>query len=166
MLEIFQKMINNFIDNINSKTTYFLILVFPILISCGKKNSDDSVLGKSYTHNKPKPALTTKLNHSIIGKSYAEKELKSALKVKSEQPILENTSIVIKDSLTAINIAESILFSIYDEDNITRQRPYETYFIDKYWVILGTHPEGYLGGTFLIIIDSRNSKIIKITHGE
>jgi len=68
--------------------------------------------------------------------------------------------------LTAISVAEPILFSIYGKDNITKQRPYEIYFIDNYWVIAGTLPKGYLGGTFLIIIDSKDSEIIRITHGK
>ena len=59
-----------------------------------------------------------------------------------------------------------MLFSIYGKDNIIKQSPYEIYFIDNYWVIGGTLPKEYLGGTFLIIIDSRNCKIIRITHGK
>jgi hypothetical protein len=31
---------------------------------------------------------------------------------------------------------------------------------------MGTLPTGYLGGTFLIIIDSRNCQILKLIHGK
>lgn len=111
-------------------------------------------------------ALTACGERTILGKSYAEQELQSALTNKSQHNIIDNTTVIIKDSLTAINIAEPILFSIYGKNNITQQRPYEIYFIDNYWVITGTLPKEYLGGTFLIIIDSRNCKIIKITHSK
>ena len=108
----------------------------------------------------------TKDDRIVLGKSYAEQELKLALTDKSQHNVIDNKIAIIKDSLIAINIAEPILFSIYGKDNITKQRPYEIYFIDKYWVIGGTLPKDYLGGTFLIIIDSRDSRVIKITHGK
>jgi hypothetical protein len=128
----------------NIKALYFLTLLTFTLTACGQ----------------------TKGDRTRLGKSYAEYELKSALTNKSKHNVIDNKTVVIKDSLTAINIAEPILFSIYGKDNITKQRPYEIYFIDSYWVIGGTLPKEYLGGTFLIIIDSRDSKIIKITHGK
>jgi hypothetical protein len=105
-------------------------------------------------------------NRTILGKSYAEQELKSVLSGKSQHNIIDNKTIIIKDSSTAINVAEPILFSIYGKNNITEQRPYEIYFIDNYWVLTGTLPKGSAGGTFLIIIDSRNSKVLRITHGK
>ena len=108
----------------------------------------------------------TKNERTILGKSYAEQELKSALTDKSQHNVIDNKTIIIKDSLTAINIVEPILFSIYGKDKITKQRPYEIYFIDNYWLITGTLPKEKVGGTFLIIVDSRDSRIIKITHGK
>lgn len=108
----------------------------------------------------------TKSNKTILGKSYAEQELKLALTDKSQHNVINNNTVIIKDSLTAINVAEPILFSIYGKENVIKQRPYEIYFIDSYWVISGTLPKEYLGGTFLIIIDSRDCKIIRITHGK
>lgn len=105
-------------------------------------------------------------NRIILGKSYAEQELKSVLVGKSQHNVIDNKTIIIKDSSTAINVAEPILFSIYGKANIIKQRPYEIYFIDNYWVLTGTLPKAWVGGTFLIIIDSRNSKVLKITHGK
>ncbi len=128
----------------NIKAFYILTLLTFTLTACGQ----------------------TKGDRTILGKSYAEQELKSALTDKSQHNVIDNKTAIIKDSLTAINIAEPILFSIYGKDNITKQRPYEIYFIDNYWVIGGTLPKEYLGGTFLIIIHSRDCKIIRITHGK
>jgi len=108
----------------------------------------------------------SKNDRILLGKSYAQQELKIALKVNQQHNVIDNKTVIIKDSLTAINVAEPILFSIFGKDRITNQRPYEIYFIDNYWVISGTLPIGYSGGVFLIIIDSRNSKILRITHGK
>ena len=128
----------------NIKTLFFLTLLTFTLTACGQ----------------------TKNDRIILGKSFAEQELKSALTDKSRHNVIDNKTVIIKDSLMAINLVEPVLFSIYGKDNITKQRPYEIYFIDNYWLITGTLPKEYVGGTFLIIVDSRDSRIIKITHGK
>ncbi|MBW1654336.1 NTF2 fold immunity protein [Flavobacterium quisquiliarum] len=102
----------------------------------------------------------------ILGMEYAKEELKIALSKKTQHNVINNKEIIIKDSITATKIAEPILYDIYGKENIEKQRPYEIYLLENYWVISGTLPENYLGGTFLIIIDARNSQIIKITHGK
>lgn len=102
----------------------------------------------------------------VLGIENANEELKIALSKKSQHNVIDNEKLVIKDSVTAIKIAEPFLFDIYGKEKIEKQRPYEIYLLENYWVISGTLPENYVGGTFLIIIDARNSKIIKITHGK
>ncbi|WP_435522634.1 NTF2 fold immunity protein [Chryseobacterium indoltheticum] len=92
---------------------------------------------------------------------HAESELKNAL-INNE--ILPDK--VIQDSQTAVNVAENILFKIYGKENIIKQRPYNLNFIDDYYIIEGTLPKNTLGGTFLIIINSKHGKIIKLTHGK
>jgi hypothetical protein len=126
------------------KTIFFLTFLTFTLTACGQ----------------------TKNDRTILGKTYAEQELKFALTDKSQENFVDGKRIIIKDSVTAISIAEPIIFSIYGKDNIIEQRPYETFLIDKYWIISGTLPKDYKGGTFLIIIDSRDSRIVKITHGK
>lgn len=107
-----------------------------------------------------------KKDRIILGKQNAIHEVKAALANDNQHNVIDNKSAVIKDSATAINVAEPILFSIYGKQNIVEQKPYEIYLIDNYWVISGTLQEGYLGGTFLIILSSRNGQIIRITHGK
>lgn len=126
------------------KAIYFLTLLIFTLTACRKSRGD----------------------RIILGKEYAEQEIKSSLIDKSQHNIIDNKKVIIKDSLTALNVAEPILLSIYGKDNITKQQPYEIYFIDNYWLITGTLPSGWKGGTFLFIIDSRDGKIIRITHGK
>ena len=72
---------------------------------------------------------------------------------------------IIKDSLIAVAVAEPILFGIYGKDNILEQKPYIIHHIDHYWMISGTlHYD--VGGTFFIIIDAKDSKVIRLTHGK
>ncbi len=102
----------------------------------------------------------------ILGKEYAEGELKESLSDSSLDNVVSKDKILINKEESAIKIAETILFPIYSEENIIRQRPYETYRINNYWVITGTLPKGHLGGVFLIILDARDGKVIRITHGK
>lgn len=92
---------------------------------------------------------------------HAESELKNAL-INNE--ILPDK--VIPDSQTAVNVAENFIFNIYGKENIIQQRPFNLNLIDDYYIIEGTLPKNTLGGTFLIIINSKDGKIIKLTHGK
>jgi hypothetical protein len=103
-------------------------------------------------------------NRSVLGIEYAKQELESALNNTSEKQILVDT--VIKSQETAIKYAETILFEIYGQKKIEKQKPYEVFKIKGYWIIGGTLPKGMLGGTFLTIINSQNGQIIKLTHGK
>jgi hypothetical protein len=107
-----------------------------------------------------------KSDRLILGKKYAEEELKSVLSDTTKHNVIKSKSIIINDSITATTIAESILFGIYGKANILNQKPYEIYHIQHFWLLTGTLPKGSVGGTFLIIMDDRNSQIIKITHGK
>jgi hypothetical protein len=103
-------------------------------------------------------------DRQILGREFAEQELKSALFDKSLHNVADKKGIIVKDSLTAIDIAEQILFKKYGKKQIRKQLSYETYLINNYWVIFGTLPKDSDGGTFFIILDSRDSSILKITH--
>lgn len=92
---------------------------------------------------------------------HAKSELESAL---IENEILPDK--VISDSETAVEVAESILFELYGKENIVKQRPYDVNYIDNYYIINGTLPIYKMGGTFLIIINSKDGKVIKLTHGK
>ena len=101
-----------------------------------------------------------------LGEANAKRELTQSLSDSTVHNVIKKSTLLIKDKETAINIIEPILFTVYRKGNIRKQRPYEIYLIDNYWVISGTLPRGYMGGTFLIIIDATNSKVIRLTHGK
>ena len=103
-------------------------------------------------------------NRTTLGVEYAKQELRNALTDTTQNQVLVDT--LIKDKETAITIAETILYKIYGKENITAQQPYEVNLIDGYWILNGTLPENMVGGTFLIIIDATNGRIIKLTHGK
>jgi len=107
-----------------------------------------------------------KPGRTISGLSHAEGELKAALNNKTLHNVVDQKVTLVKDSVTAIAIAEPVLFSVYGKENIINQKPYDIYHIKKYWVISGTLPVDTMGDTFLIIIDDRNGAIVRITQGK
>jgi hypothetical protein len=140
---------NYFAIPIISKMIYKIFLTISILIS--------------WTFSS---CAQTQRDNLKVRETYARKQLKIALSDKSIHNVINSKALIIKNKGTAIKVIEPILFDIYGEDNITRQRPYEAYLIDNYWIVSGTLPEGYDGGTFLIIVDATNSKVIRLTHGK
>jgi hypothetical protein len=103
----------------------------------------------------------------ILGKEFAKKELNAILKDRGGKPMIAGGGLsVIKDSITAVAVAEAILFNIYGKQEIIYERPYEIYLISNHWVLMGTLPKGSDGGTFLIILDAKDSRVLKMTHGK
>ena len=105
-------------------------------------------------------------NWTIQGEKHAKDELKTALTDTTIHNVINPKTILLKDEGKAIEFAEQILFDLYGKKEIKNQRPYEAYNIDNYWVISGTLSKGMFGGTFLIIIDSRDCRVVRITHGK
>jgi hypothetical protein len=75
------------------------------------------------------------------------------------RPLLETQAL-------AIAVVEPLLFSIYGEEEIRRQRPYKACFIKGFWYLSGTLPTGWKGGTFEIIVEAQNGRIWHLTHGK
>jgi hypothetical protein len=149
----------------------FLLPLFLLLIFFGCKNSEfkenahqrDSIEENSVAWHE----MDT--NRYYLGEEIAREQLHEALN-NSGHNVIDDKKII-KDSATAIKVVEPIIFNIYGKDNIIKQRPYEVHFLDNFWVINGTlpKPKGNIitvGGTFLIIMDSRNGVILKISHGK
>ncbi len=74
--------------------------------------------------------------------------------------------ILIKDTTQLISIAETILFDIYGKQEIIGERPYEIHLYGDYWIMMGTLPEGWQGGTFTIVINRRTCEVKGISHGK
>ena len=88
--------------------------------------------------------------------------IKQALADKSGKEVCVN--MVVPDKQTAIAVAEPILFKVYGQNQIVGEKPYNVSLIDGYWVLTGSLPKGWLGGTFLIILSAKDGRVIKLTH--
>lgn len=106
---------------------------------------------------------------SIQGQSDStrlEAELNLSLKDTNFYNVVNSENAIITNDSTFINIAVAILFEVYGKKNIRKQMSYKTYHIKHYWVMDGSLPTNYKGGTFHIVLDDRNCKVIEITHSK
>jgi hypothetical protein len=130
-----------------------------------------SSCGVIFHHHERFQCIAIVPGRRTLGREWAEKELKSALNDAKEHNVIKDPNFTILNSEEkAIKFAEPILFDIYGKTQIESERPYEIYNIDNYWVIGGTLPkanEGLIvvGGTFLIIFNAQDCKVIRISHG-
>lgn len=116
--------------------------------------------------------LTVMVNHYRtpwdigLSEDFARKRVQEILMDTSKRPWIDkNGVILIKTKEAAISIAEPILFEIYGGEQILTERPYGVHKIDDYWFISGSLPRYYtFGGGFEIILDSRDGKVMSLTH--
>jgi len=72
---------------------------------------------------------------------------------------------VVPDAETAIKVAEAIWLPVFG-DKIYENKPFKANLKDGVWIVEGTLPAGYKGGTPYIEIQKSDCKILKITHGK
>jgi hypothetical protein len=87
-----------------------------------------------------------------------------ALKNKSERKIMESP--LIPNEENTIEYAENILFELYGKEKVESEKPYQIHLINDYWVMTGTLKKGMKGGTFVLVFDSWNGKILLLKHGK
>ncbi len=95
---------------------------------------------------------------------------------KKNQKVLNCHTCLIKSELTAIDLAENILFKVYGESKIINERPYNIVLIDNnIWIISGSLNKSFMesilyrnipkfGGSFEIKLDAKTGKVIKMMH--
>ena len=71
---------------------------------------------------------------------------------------------LVPDKETAIKIAVSNWTPIYGKEQIEFESPYFAYLVDDYWVVTGSLPTGYKGGTAKAIISKFTGEIVHVTH--
>jgi hypothetical protein len=100
----------------------------------------------------------------FIGSEYAKLELEGFLRDSTTN--LFRGKVLINSKEELILFAEPLLFKIYGKENIVSERPYEIYLFGDNWIMMGTLPAGWLGGTFSIAINRKTCEVLGITHGK
>lgn len=122
----------------------FLLLASSSLLlafnSCGQSIGNNPTAGAEHAP-RPKPRLPAP----------------SATKPPFFHPLLQTKA-------SAIAVAEPILFSIYGQENIIRQRPYKVWLEKGAWYLSGTLPASAVGGTFYLVIEASNCRVQTLFH--
>ena len=134
--------------------TKLLLFVLLTTVCCCSPRQENSI-------QEPAELNIPFTGRSISGREYAVDQVRAILN-DSVKPWARDT--MIQNSQTAIAVAEPILFDIYGKEQIVDERPYEIYMVDGYWFITGTLPKGWKGGTFELIMDSKDGKIVSLVH--
>ena len=71
---------------------------------------------------------------------------------------------LITNEKTALAIAEPILAAKFGQKHIDREKPLVAIRVDNYWIVDGTLPRRYVGGTVTVILRATDGKIILLTH--
>src|SRR5260370_41315160 len=71
---------------------------------------------------------------------------------------------LVPDKETAIKIAEAVVFPIYGEEDIKKERPYSVTLENGFWRVVGTMSEGLAGGTFYVVISHWDGRIVAVGH--
>jgi hypothetical protein len=101
------------------------------------------------------------IGRTVLGEQHARQQVVSIVK---EAPVKTFAEPLISTGEVAIAVAEPVLFNIYGKQHIMKERPYEAYLINGYWYISGTLSEGRRGGTFEIIMEANNGRIVHLIH--
>jgi hypothetical protein len=99
--------------------------------------------------------------YTVLGEQHARQRVVSIVK---EAPVEAFAKPLLPTKEVAVAVAEPVLFNFYGKQHTIKERPYEAYRINGYWYISGTLPEGYEGGTFEIIMEANNGRIVHLTH--
>ena len=102
-------------------------------------------------------------NRNIVGEDSARRAVKTALAYDASRSYSDT---LIKNSESAISIAETILVNAYGKALINSEKPFECYLVDGYWYLRGTLPKSYTGDVFEMIMSAKDGRVIKIMHGK
>ena len=70
----------------------------------------------------------------------------------------------VPDAATAIKIAEAVWIPIYGEETLKDERPFTAHLVNGVWIVQGTLPDGWLGGTAYAEISKETGRILNVIH--
>lgn len=70
------------------------------------------------------------------------------------------------DAATARKEAEKVWVIVYGKETLKNEKPYQVYYDSEnaVWLVKGTLPDGYVGGTAHILFEKETGKILAVWH--
>lgn len=140
----------------------FLIIFIGLILlnSCKMTNKENLINNNSKIYINDTNILVAKLL------------LERTLKDTSQQCFIKTEKTNIEDTQMLVYAVEPILFNKYGVNDIKKERPYQICRIDNFWIMTGSLENDnnsktlLYGGTFELILNSKNGNIISLTHGK
>ena len=103
------------------------------------------------------------------GKEYARKRIEEAFPDTSYRAFYEQTGetqTLVTSAEVAMKVVEPIVLAKYGSETISFERPFQAFKVDNFWLVKGTFPDDpdLRGGTFEVILDARDARVIRIVH--
>lgn len=70
----------------------------------------------------------------------------------------------VPDAVTAIKIAEAVWIPIYGEETLKDEKPFTARLVNGVWIVQGTLPKGWDGGTAYAEISKETGCVLNVTH--
>jgi len=101
--------------------------------------------------------------------SARERQRQEEVRAETERLIKRAPSVrpahgLVPDEKTAISIAEAILYPIYGEETVKRERPFAAHLNNGVWTVIGYLPPGMMGGTAVVRVAQRDGRILFVNH--
>jgi hypothetical protein len=72
----------------------------------------------------------------------------------------------VPDAKTAIKIAVAVWGPIYGEEHISSEQPFTAVLTNGVWLVDGSLPKGWAGGTVHAEISKDDGRILKVVHSQ
>lgn len=73
---------------------------------------------------------------------------------------------LVPDELTAISVAEAVGGAIFGKKKMRSQRPFIAFEVGGYWLVSGTLPKGWLGGSVFVKLRRSDGAIVQVGHSQ
>lgn len=73
-------------------------------------------------------------------------------------------ALVVPNARVAGAIHLAVAGSIYGDETIKNQQPFQTVRSEDYWVVFGSLPKNMLGGTAVTVIRASNDEVMRVIH--
>ncbi len=83
--------------------------------------------------------------------------------IRSSESLVPHNGFV-PDATTATEIAFAVATPVYSRGVILDERPLRAELKDGKWIVIGTLPPGYLGGTVIVQIEQATGRILYLNH--
>jgi NTF2 fold immunity protein len=110
-------------------------------------------------------AITRAESEKEIYEKDAAQEVRDALQQKEPLP-WKKDGLVVPTPEVAKAIHRAVAGAVYGQRDVDNERPFHAIRSGAYWVVFGSLPKGFVGGTAVTVIRASDGRVMRIIHYE